>query len=578
MKKLNLVENEEIVNNIKGLWSFTYNCNLIHYYIDDTYLCIYSRVTRKGSLYLFESETEKNQINVRIDEIKKNMKDSKVSMYNFAEIKNQSKAIYDNNTRYIKKGVYRKDPFFKGFLIQCNNQKEQREYNEFYNVLPQGHIFRNKWGYNFEKYAKIKELVNVWSRDDLLLMDNDNGEVVDKMEAIKRIKNNANIEIGYMNSSRLVTFENYYWSDGDILSVDDFVYCEDTDSLIDCYDAVWCDDVNDYRHIDDAFRDFHGNIYGSDDDLIYSEEKGYYIYSGDAVRIYEDTNGTYFWAHCDDVSDYYFWESDDEYHTDEEEENRLMKRYGKTRLSKLDSDGKPYFIGIELEMELEGECQIEIENRLENTMEDLNEIGYYDNLIEYKEDGSLEDGVEMVTAPTSLKQFKKDIVPLIQGLKKEGFTSEKGGRCGNHIHISRNAFDEQAQARLILIYAKFESIIKILSRRNGNTSYCKDVLDTISSVSLELSDIIVKSQKEKPKSTAINFNNSETIEFRVFRGTMNTNVLIANIQLVQLIADLALQDLSIQDILDLTFSKLIQKMVEADYKELIQYCEKKELL
>ena len=59
---------------------------------------------------------------------------------------------------------------------------------------------------------------------------------------------------------------------------------------------------------------------------------------------------------------------------------------------------------------------------------------------------------------------------------------------------------------------------------------------------------------------------------------MNTNVLIANIQLVQLIADLSLQDLSVQNILDLTVNQLIDKMFEADYKELIAYCDKKELL
>lgn len=40
---------------------------------------------------------------------------------------------------------------------------------------------------------------------------------------------------------------------------------------------------------------------------------------------------------------------------------------------------------------------------------------------------------------------------------------------------------------------------------------------------------------------------------------MNTDILVANIQLVQLIVDLALTDMSVQDILDLTFSELIQK-------------------
>ena len=72
--------------------------------------------------------------------------------------------------------------------------------------------------------------------------------------------------------------------------------------------------------------------------------------------------------------------------------------------------------------------------------------------------------------------------------------------------------------------------------------------------------------------------NNNTIEFRVFRGTMNTDTLIANIQLVQLIADLSLTEMSVQDILNLTFSELIRGMQENEYIELLQYCDKKGLL
>ena len=197
MKKLENVENT--VNSIKNLWGFTNDYNLIFYYMDVNFFYIYSRITKKGSLYYFESEEEREIIKERIKNIKDNMEQSKISMMNFYAVKNQSKAIYDNacNTRDVIKGVYRKDTFFKGFFIQCNNQNEQRDFNEFYNVLPSGYIFKNTWGYNFDKYIKIKELVNVWNREDLLIMDNDNGEIVDKVEAIKRIKENSDIEIGY---------------------------------------------------------------------------------------------------------------------------------------------------------------------------------------------------------------------------------------------------------------------------------------------------------------------------------------------------------------------------------------------
>ena len=580
MKKLENVESVETVNSIKNLWSFTNDYKLIFYYMDVNFLYIYSRITKKGSLYFFESEEEREIIKERINKIKDNMEQSKISMRHFYAVKKQSKAMHSNNCNNseVEKGVFRKDTFFKGFFIRCFSKQEQRNFNEFYNVLPSGYIFKNTWGYNFDKYIKIKELVNDWDREDLLIMDNDNGEIVDKIEAIKRIKENSDIEIGYKDDGGLVSFSHWYWLDGDIFSVDDFVYCEDTESLIDVDAAIWCDDVQDYRHIDDAFTDFHGNIFGSDDELIYSEEKGYYIYEADAVKIYTD-DINYFWAHCDDLEDYYYHEYDERYYTDYAYPSEsLIRAYQKTTLSPINSGDKPYFVGVELEME---NYLTDKEEREEDILEVLNaEDGryYYDNLIDWKEDSSLEDGVEMVTAPISLEIFKKEIVPIVKRLQEKGYTSEKWGRCGNHIHISKNAFDEQAQARLILIYARFESIIKILSRRNGNTDYCKDVLTMANAVSVDNAEEVVKIQKAKQKSTAINFNNRNTIEFRVFRGTMNTDVLIANIQLVQLIADLALQELSIQDILDLTFRQLINKMFEADYRELVNYCDKKGLL
>ena len=577
MKKLEVAKYAEIVSETSIEWEVLHTYNLLYYYVFDNYLYIYSRVTKKTTLYLFDSEEEKETIKKRVDTIEKEMEKSKVNIRNYYDIKKQSIAMHNNkcNNSEIKKGVFRKDTFFKGFFIECFNQYEQRDFNEFFNVFLSGYVLKSKWPYDFKKYRELRTLALQWNRDDLLIMDNDAGEIVNNLEAVSRIKKGVDIEIGYSNnSSDLVFFSYWYYLDGDILSVDDFVYSEDSESLIDSTSAVWCEDVQDYRHIDEIFEDFHGNIFGSDEELIYSEEKNYYILETSAVRVYSEDCVDYFWAHCDDLDDYYFWESDDEYHDTPEEEGGLIKSYGKTRLPKHNKGSKPYFIGIELEMEKDNTHKKE---REEDILEILN-TEYYDNLLEWKEDGSLVDGVEMVTAPISLEIFKKEIVPVIQNLQKKGFTSEKGGRCGMHVHISRNVFSEEAQARLILIYAKFENIIKILSRRNGNTHYCADVLNTVNAVSLDNAEEVVQNQKSKSKSTAINFNNSETIEFRVFRGTMNTDTLIANIQLVQLIADLSLTDMSVQDILNLTFNNLVQKMQEDNYQELFKYCAKKGLL
>ena len=184
----------------------------------------------------------------------------------------------------------------------------------------------------------------------------------------------------------------------------------------------------------------------------------------------------------------------------------------------------------------------------------------------------------MVTAPISLEIFKERVIPIVEKLHENGFTSEKGGRCGNHIHISRNVFSEEAQSRLVLIYAKFEKQIKILSRRGTNNSFCRDVLENFDSLEIENSMKIADSQKTKSKCTAINFSNKNTIEFRVFRGTMNTKKLIANIQLVQLLADWSRKNLTVYDILNLNIADFKNEILTNDYAELLNYCIEKDVL
>ena len=56
MKKLEVKKYRETVTKIKDFWGILNDYNLIYYYVNDTHLYIYSRVTKKESLYLFDSE------------------------------------------------------------------------------------------------------------------------------------------------------------------------------------------------------------------------------------------------------------------------------------------------------------------------------------------------------------------------------------------------------------------------------------------------------------------------------------------------------------------------------------------
>ena len=130
----------------------------------------------------------------------------------------------------------------------------------------------------------------------------------------------------------------------------------------------------------------------------------------------------------------------------------------------------------------------------------------------------------------------------------------------------------------MLIYAKFEKQIKILSRRGKNNSYCRDVLENFDDLEFANSMKIARAQKNKSKCTAVNFSNKNTIEFRVFRGSMNTNVLIANIQLVQLLSDWSRKNLTVYDILNLNIADFKKEILTNDYSELLNYCTEKELI
>ena len=119
---------------------------------------------------------------------------------------------------------------------------------------------------------ELKEIERL-DREDVLIFNDAEGKIVNVEEAIKAVENCDKIEIAYLKHNQdknnaTVQFTNFWYVDGDIFDVDDFVWCDDTQSVIDSYDAVWCDDVEDYRHVDNTYVDFHGNIYGSDDKLI----------------------------------------------------------------------------------------------------------------------------------------------------------------------------------------------------------------------------------------------------------------------------------------------------------------------
>ena len=233
----------------------------------------------------------------------------------------------------------------------------------------------------------------------------------------------------------------------------------------------------------------------------------------------------------------------------------------------------PRYFGVELEIDCAGESQ--------NNARNILEIGNADHEHIYcKHDGSLEDGFEIVSHPMSLA-YHMDVMPwaeVIEEAREMDYLSHQAGTCGLHIHVSRDAFgyDEREQeasiARVLFFFEKhWEELLKFSRRtrhqleqwasRYGYQNDPKKILDD------------AKHKNGRGRYTAVNLTNRDTIEFRMFRGTLKLNTFLATLQLVDRVCDVALS-LSDEEIKEMSWTTFVSG---CGRPELIQYLKERRL-
>ena len=144
-------------------------------------------------------------------------------------------------------------------------------------------------------------------------------------------------------------------------------------------------------------------------------------------------------------------------------------------------------------MELEIDEGGEVKSKARSLLETANREGEY---LYIKHDGSLDDGLELVTHPMSL-DFQLHRVPWAEICGKAvelGYISHQASTCGLHVHVSRAAFGEtEAQqdaaiARVLYFFEKhWEELLKFSRRtprqlerwaaRYGYKEQPKEILD-----------------------------------------------------------------------------------------------------
>lgn len=261
----------------------------------------------------------------------------------------------------------------------------------------------------------------------------------------------------------------------------------------------------------------------------------------------------------------------------------LIRRYhsgGVIHPKNADNDNSRRYFGIELEIDRTSSFSSDTRDRMATKLHNiLNENGEYNSLVKFENDGSLSsNGIEMIFQPMSyqyIMEKKEKIFEALSTIDDSGYSSHDAGTCGLHIHVSRSEIDNDTLDRILMIFENFKNELIAFSRRNeAQMRWCKFMCDNTRS------DSIDKTTCESARRYGsinghhyvINNQNTNTVEFRLFRGTTNKRTFMAAIQLVDNIISIAQKR---SNIAGLTWLDIIN--YNDEYTELKAYNEKRNI-
>lgn len=174
------------------------------------------------------------------------------------------------------------------------------------------------------------------------------------------------------------------------------------------------------------------------------------------------------------------------------------------------------YIGVELEVEghtSEPQAAARVINEAVNG-------GDYGKHLFLERDGSLSAGFEMITHPQSLSAHRELFAFLRNPVIVRGLRSHRTSTCGLHVHVSRSGLSNLTIARAVTFINDpgNDAFVTALARRYSST-YCRVVEKDLETA-----------HQPGDRYEAINLTGRDTIEFRIFRGSLKYEAVISAIE------------------------------------------------
>ena len=187
-----------------------------------------------------------------------------------------------------------------------------------------------------------------------------------------------------------------------------------------------------------------------------------------------------------------------------------------------------------------------VENEIDkgdNPLDTASEICAISEDVYIKHDGSLEEnGMEIVTHPCTLEYHMEDLGwdKICKAALQNGYTSHDARTCGLHVHVGRNQLSDNSIetmdiiAKIILLVDRhWEPIVKFSRRteRQLENWAKRPEINYLGQTERELINEALNT-KNDGRYQAVNLQNYETIEFRIFNGTLKHTTILATLQFV----------------------------------------------